>query len=735
MADLDRDEELSKNDDDAARSFSISLTFTGAPCPNCGHIAAPGPCAKCGTEVPPSDEPSELLDARRKAIGPLATQARELLDEFDGIAHQHIPLSADHFVTAVIDVKLFRRVGLMPQLGHRLSEVNFDDPKAVGRDARRLVSDHLDHVRELLGVCQELAMFDPDGPAAELQDLALESGRYGARIVEVLVRAITAEKIDEAQAAAAQLQELLEGFPQGERLGEVLPLVEKWSRPDYDSRIGLALARPGRYTDDLGFPDPGRIFAAFSDADEPFKALAARARAYFGHLLGSAPDEFAEEALLVFPAATLAGLDRPLRAHRVARDLTALMHNASAASPGAVQQLVERTTAAGPLVFAAASRVQKALRHLALGGEAGLVDDEHALKELLGAYLDLVESHFRTFGALALDLIEIPKGGALSQGDQPPMLGELEQRLAAAAHPLAEELANSSDSGLRNAAGHSQYRWDPDRETVIDLRTAATWSVEELEDAIDRLVGAIAGLDAGYSCFVVDGQVELDPPDWLRTGDAPYASLLLTEATLGAYGLHVVDATADGSQILVEEPDRVDPTRILPPLAGIISLLSPPETVQIRSPETGDVLLEVDAAALVEATTADEHVKDLAVFGPLLSVARYAGLDERATLLDALALQIRVVTVTALPDLQRTRFDRAAMFAVAHRLRYIKRFAAKHTLGKEKPVKKLVERLARAEGAARAASFRDRGALNRLLEQMSGLASWAESRGVQWPPI
>jgi hypothetical protein len=228
--------------------------------------------------------------------------------------------------------------------------------------------------------------------------------------------------------------------------------------PDVDERVSLALGRVGRYTDDYGFLDPGRAFGAFSDEEEPLVKVGERARSYFGYLLSRRQEHRPQsDVLLILPAVTLAALDRPFLAHRLARQMRELIGLAWDRDAKAVRALFERTTNDGPLVFAAAARINKGLRLLVLQ-DRGVIDDDDVVRELMRTYHEAAESAFGTLAWLALDLDRVAKGDAIDTNTQPPTLGVVEQQLAAAVHPLAGALAASSDSLLRNAAGHSQYR-------------------------------------------------------------------------------------------------------------------------------------------------------------------------------------------------------------------------------------------------------------------------------------
>jgi hypothetical protein len=505
--------------------------------------------------------------------------------------------------------------------------------------------------------------------------------------------------------------------------------------PDIDARVGLVLGREGIYTDDFGFLDPSRVFGAFAGEGNPFDAVAARSRAYFAHLLGPGPaQEPGFDALLTLPAVALATLDRPLVAHRIARSVHELMAAAWAVDPEAVQALIERTTAQGPLLFAAAARIERGFKLLAAGELSGLVDDESVVKTVMDTYEALAEASFRTYGWLARDLIVVADGGTVEKSDQPPTLGSLEQQLASSGSEVGEAMAASSESASRNAAAHEEYRWDAAAEELHDLRTGQVWSLEVFEKTAFRLIGAVIGADAGYSCFVGSGQVELEVPDWLAAGETPHATGILARASFGAFGFQVLEVHDNGATVVIERPDQLDKSRLMPPLGGMSAILGDVEAFRILG-DDGTPLLDVAGEAMVEARDAAESVRDLASLAPLLSDGERSGHDPNEALMRVLTVQVAQVVLAAIQAVQASDAGLHTARLVGERLNFVIRFAQERSERGDREVRRLVDRLGRASAAAFATAQGVPGAADRLGPQLVSLMQWAQSRGISWPPF
>jgi hypothetical protein len=712
--------------------FAIGLSFSGTICSGCSKPREPGRCPECGVDVPASNAVHGLVRARQRALNGLLDEARELRSAFASLPPADIRVSAGQFATVVSDAGVFGRVAEMPALGHSLSQVDFDDRKAIGSSARQTIVRHLEQLRGLLDASRAVARFEPVGPALELRDVAIESGAWGADFVLRLLQTVTADTIAEARGHETELQRLLDDTPFSRMPDDLFDRVVESIVPDIDERVSRAFDRPGRYSDDLGLLDIARVFGAFADSDTPLALIGERARRFLAHLLyvrsGHTPES---DAVLVLPAATLAVLDRPLHAHRVAEMVRALADEAWNANPMAVGELVERTTQQGPLVFAAAARIARGLQLLSMQEASGFLDDDDIATTLMRTYLDSSEAAFRTLAWLTLDLDRIAGGGSTLAADRPPTLGSIEQQLHASDHPVGPALAACTDSALRNAAAHAQFRYDRTTETVIDLRDGHTWSLDEFESRMHALVAGISGIEAGYCAFLIDREIDLGTPTWLRNGEAPAAVQFFAQASLGAYGYEVLQVNADASAIWVAG-DVDDPARLLPALAGLCATTITGEHVRVMSAD-GSPVITVSTAAMNEALAAPEPLRDLAVVSPFLSAARHAGRDQGQALRRVLAVQVILIAVTDVP-LLAAHAAPDALARLAGRLAYVLAFGKGNAAGADPP-RRILERLARARAASVMASRGDHQALRRMGRELAALIDWASAQNVRWPPL
>jgi hypothetical protein len=719
-------------DQESEDSFSIALAFAGAICPTCNEAREPGQCPECGLEIPEVDEVHELAAARQAALTPLARETRSLVESFDSVPPARTELAVDQFIACVLDLDLITRAGEMAQLGPLLSQLDFDDPKAIGGPVRHAVQEYIERARVLRDDVWELASFEAGDPGSEFREFAIEVARWGAEIVDCLLHALTASDPAEVREMASQLQERLSSPPFTGLFDELMPRLSEWSLPDEDARIACVLGKEGRYTDEFGLLDPAAVFGAFADKESPLEELARAASSYFKSVLGpSGPSNEGANALLVLPAVTMATLDRPLLAHRTARLVHDLIERAWARDPDAVQVVVGRTVHQAPIILGASSRIQKSFRLLMLGMGADQVDGETAISTALTAYQELVESAYRMLGWMVLDLDRVVSGARISSTDDAPTVGNLSEQLAASREHAAKQIGAASDSALRNAVAHSRYRWDAEAEEVRDLKTGQSWSVETLERRIDGLVGAVIGADAGWACFVVTRDIEVSA-SWLEDGSAPEAPGLVATLCFSSHGFKVSGIEDGGATVLIDPPEVIDPARLTPPLAGMSVLPPQPLKYRIKSAADGSVLLEIDAVVMQRAREAEPVVKDLAVLETGLNAMVNSGRDQTEALLETATLEAKVIAVTGLQELATNPDASAALRILRQRLAYLRELVATAP-NKKSGLSRLREKLALAEASA-AAAARDRGAYERLVDQLQGLTQWANNRGIQWPP-
>lgn len=713
--------------------FTICLEFLADCCPSCGVPREPGLCPRCGVEVGESDEVAEIAKARAKALESLDLHLQELVERFGALPDGNIVVTNDQFATAVSDAEIFQRLGEMTSLGAELEALDVNDRTVVGGKLRKAMEGRVAQVEALLATCEELSLFDPQGPAQEFRTVAAQSGRYGAKLTQAFMKVLVAETIPVAREAGAEMQELLHGFPYGKRISELAEEMEAWIVPDFDARAALVLGRPGRYSDDYGFLDAGAVFGAFADQEAPFHALAECARRYFSHLIGAGPvREVGIESFLIVPAVGLATLDRPLGAHRISRSLYGLLDSAATADAEAVQRLVDRTITESELIFHAVEQIRRGFKLLAAGEEAGLADDAVILKTIMDSYKELAETSFRTYGWLVVDLEKVKNGEALSQDSTPPTMGTLTAQLEASRELVAQQLAASSDSALRNACGHAQYRWDALAEEVHDMRTDQRWSLENLELSVESMGSAIAGADAGYICFLASGRAELKKPEWAGNGP-PGLLAQVADATFSARGFRVIELQDQGRTVLISFDDTPEMFALMSTLGGMTTLAGDDDVVRVLD-QTGQPLLDVEVAAFREASEAPLKFKDLAIMAPFFSNAARTTGDRDRALFESLVLLANQVSITLVEDAERDDFGASSMLKTADRLGYVIDFARARGGAHDEETKGLMRRLARCRSFAFRAAQNAGQAGTQFMDEFRSLSDWISTREIVWPP-
>ena len=713
----------------------LSMSFVAEACVRCGHVGEPGICPECGGEIPLAAETNVAIRARRAALMPLLEEARSLLERYDTVQSGSIPVSLGQFATAITDGDLYDRIESLTDLGELLAQLDLNDGKAIGTDLRRVVSARVAALRELTELCEELAALSPEAPGEEARDLVLDAGRYATTLLLTYIELLTAAHIADARKYETRLNELLDGFPPASRMSELLAGLEELPRDDIDARVERVLSRPGSYTDELGMLEPSAVFGAFADEPQPLAQLAEHARSYFAQLLPRDLDSPELGALLTIPAVTVGVLDRPLRAHRCARLMADLCARAYANDPDAVVTIIERIAERGAHIFAASARIDRGIRLLAAGEDAGIVDDAAAIDSLLRTYTEVVEAPFRSLAWLAI-LLEGSLGAQPLPAQEPPMLGEVLQRLSSLNTPLARELAGSAERALRNAAAHAQYTWDPDSAELVDLDTGARWDLDAIDERMNALIGAVSGSDAGYACFLVGHGVGGQAPAWAEGYGELSAARQVAEATFGAYGFRVVRIEDEGATIIVSRDGAVEQLTLVPLLAGFASIVAGPQNFRVVREGESSPLVEISAEALSHAREAPEHVRDLAIFPALRdAVLAHGQGDAQEVTARTVPLITKVVAVTALQQLALESHSAKGFVRIADRLAYAREFSSELSVGSDPIVDEAIMRLQRTRSRAYAAQSRSTGDLKRLLVSLQALFAWAEDHGARWPPL
>jgi hypothetical protein len=720
-------------DEDPLDLITIELGLMAAICPVCEVPREPGPCPDCGTEVPVSEEVAEGVKARRAALTGLPERIAAVEAGFGELPAGAIPLSNDQFATVVDDVGLFGLIVDLLGLGEELEGLALDDPAMIGGRLRRLIEARISRAEALLGACGELALFDPHGPAAVLRDYAARTGHFGVRLTGLYVEVLTASDIREVRAAESQMQGMVDEFRE---LNGAMPALfeemEGWILRDVDARISIVLGEPGVYTDEYGDVDVARVFGAFGARESPYEILAARARRYFGHLLGEAPPDVAFESLLIFAAIAIGTLDRPLGPLRIAAGVRDLMLGALAVDPAGAQQLVDRTMSEGALVFAAGERIRRGFGLLRLAEASGEVVEEQVLATVLGAYVELAEGAYRTYGWMLLDASLLRRGEPASATDRPPSLGELGQRLGAVGEEAIGRFAAAADGDLRNAIAHAQYRWEAETAEIVDLRSGRRWDLAALEAATEVLIEAAIGADAGYGCLLASPAVDLKPPRWLLEGRDARAYRPIAEACFGALGFEVAGVEDAGATVVVSGLEGLDRARLLGPLYGLAAVVGRAEEFRVRGPD-GEVLVDVSAAAFEELREAPERVRDLATLGPLVDDMVRRGASTGRVLASILPMQLSLVIAGEMDAMGEEGLSTASMLRLADRLQFVLSFNRSRIPAEERFLRDVLKRVSRARALATAAGRGVEGASAELADELLALLRWTQENGTDWP--
>lgn len=710
--------------------FTLTLAFTAECCPECEEPREPGPCPECGVEVGASPDVAEMARARARALQGIDSRLDNLIAGFGKLPAGNIVVSNDQFARAVEDATLFSQLAVMTGIGQELEALNANDPKVIGGELRRTMAARVTQVEDLLRSCEDLARFNPRGPAAELRGIAVESGLYGARLTKAFIRILVAETIPAAREAEAEMQALLGGFPYGDRISELLAQMEDWIVPDFDARAALIVGQPGKYSDAHGFLDLEAVFGAMAGPDA-IEQLAERGRRYFAHLLeGEPPADIALESLLIVPAIEIGTLDRPLRSHRIAAGLFALLRSAAEVGPREVQELIEQTAAESRLVLEANEQIRRGAQLLAAGEQAGVADQAMAVKVTMDAYKDLSETAFRTFGGLIAQLARIQSRVAPLSTSQPPTLGALETELASGRELVARQLSAGCDSALRNACAHAQYRWDEASQTVHDMRSDRRWTLEEVQERERLLSEVIAGASAGYSCYLVASRATVGPPQW-AAGEARELSRIISAGILRSKGIDVIDLIDQGRTVVIGDDDP-DVQGLMGGLASLSVLLDRNDVIRVTRRSSDDVVAEIEVSAFREWSEAEESYEDLALFAPFFSNAAHAPVPQQG-FAALLAVQINQVLRDVLDRSEAGKFDAAAMLRAGDRFGYVVDSARARCPDPDPEVRRILKAADRCRFAAFAAP-RDQAAGRRFMRSFETLNDWVQERGIVWPP-
>jgi ribosomal protein L40E len=717
--------------DDRVYDIQFSLSFPAAQCPGCGMPGPAGPCPHCGTPVPLVDAPAESALARRAALESLVHRSEQLLSRYDELPEPHIPIAADQYATALVDSRALKRMRLSIRYPRKLSSFDLEDSKEIGGRLRGYVRAYVEDLERIFRATEELAWFVPPSPeVARAREAMIASGRYVTEIALSVLSSLTSLSIEEVATHQARFRELLSGYPFEQELSGAMTALEALPDEGLDARISVALGVEFIATDSYGLLDPARVFAAFVQEGDPFTPLSHASVRYVSHLTAVDPEAAqADWAGLGLSVIALAALDRPLPAHRIARQASELFRRAKARDPEATARLLERTTAEGPRIFAAAKRIHDDLVYLAAGHAQ---DEADLVRRIVDTYKGLAESSFRAYAWLVDDASRIVAGRAVSNHERPPLLGPLEEGFRGRQDDLSQALARAVDPLVRNAQAHESYRFDPQTEELV-LDDGIRISIEKFSRRFERLLAATAGLDVAIAVFALEENDD-SVPTWLSEGEAPYAAELLIRGVLGAYGIEVVGLEI-GNDVLIQVDAEVATERLFAPLAAVAQIASQADQIELRTTEKS--LIRVERAAFREFAEADEATKDLAVIVPFYNAGLLSGGDSSELLQDVLALFVALVGGVDVPRLKvalgignpRPFVDLRA------RLTYIIDFIESRDEGLPLPAKRILGHLREARAMIPLVLKGDAHAVGKLGASLSRALDWVTQRGVTWPLV
>ena len=679
-------------------------------------------------DVPEPDDVNDAVRARKNALSPLLDRAVATTEAMAAIEPPHIPVTVAQYTAALSDAGVFRMLAEVAEFLHALETLDFNDPRVVGRETRRVVAEYLELLDQLQAATQRLAWFTGEDPIPELRALAIECGARGARIVTSVLQVATAATITEAGPYMATMQRELNAGVAADRLSELLDRAERELADDLDDRVSLALGLSGRYTDDYGVIDVTRVFSAASECPDPFGTLARGAGSFLRHMLQVAPDDLPESAAaLTLAAVPLATLNRPFHGHKIGAMVCDVLTQAAKENAAATEALLQRAIDGSDRVFASAMRIHRELRLLATGH---IVGPDDVLVGLVGIYRRLVEGSYRLHAHVLLDALDLAAGRSPS-GDE-PKLYDIQAALRARGGELGELVASAVDRELRNAEAHEDFSVDG---TTLAIRCAGrVFDLDAFTERLEELIGAAIGLEAAVLCFgwCSDG---LEVPEWIARGHEPRAAELIAQAVLAARGLNVVEfirADERVDLVLAEDPE-LDNATATTVLVSTVSLF-PDATVLRLVDVDGRVLAAGSARAFSTWRNAPEAMKDLALIVPLMDVAVRTGQDATEALVRGLLVCAAIIIATDVRVVLEGSHRRASLRRLSRRLGYLARMAQDQRDSHSAETRHLLASIRVARETSMAASRGDTAALPRLSVALTTLERAIADRGVEWPP-
>jgi hypothetical protein len=706
--------------------LDIAVPFEMGACAKC-EAPGIGQCGECGEEIEPPS-PDSYASARQRALQAAADRAKRLTAEIETVEPGGVPLAPNQFMAAVEELEIGAMLDDLDTVGRTFDGMDFGDKKTVGSEVRTAVDRHLDKVEQVLEALRSLANFCPAPPADDFLKRIKDSCLRSAELAVSLLELFRASTYREGEQASQRVQASWERFLDMSGLIDAKERVDGASDGSLNERVELALGRPGTFLSEDGSIDPGRVLLSYFGEASPLESLSTALHRYFAALLDGSTFSPTAAPGLVGPLVLLAGTDRPVSGHEVASLMAEGLRSAHKRNPEAVESLAQRSSSEGPTIYAALSRVGRAFDNLKEDSA-----DTDAADRIMASYRQIAESIFRTVGWLAIDLEALASGTPASKGTQPPMLGELRDRLTSGG-PLGQALAKGVDVGLRNAEAHVQYRWIPEGEVIRDWRTEEEWDVDRLLDAFHRLTAVVAGADAAFACFVASNELKA-APEYLFPGEAPEVFPVLATLTFSSWGFEVQDVSRDGGTIAVVPPAESDPSQVLPGLAGYAAFCRGPSKFRIEGPD-GSALAEVQASTLSLFAEAQPATKGLATIAIVFESAVRIGMDPERAGYEFVALALKSIAVESKSEFETTEFAPRAFQHLSVRINYLRDLTMNADLGF--PIPKLAQLrsdLSRTRAPIKRARQGQQSALKMLLNGLTELENKGDEVEAVWPPV
>jgi hypothetical protein len=701
--------------------INLPLTFNVFACPGCGIPTLAGTCGSCGTYIDPAED--RLARSRSRALGALRERADLLVASFDSLPAAHIPVTAMQLMAVIVESDLFGRVQDLLHAAQLIGRLDLETPRIIGTATRHGIIEILDAVERVRDETRLAATFDPPKELAEVPWVLSRVAARGAAVVAACVRGISAESWREAQKVSEQLRNLLEEPPpELARLRDLSAQAQGLvglDDLDVDARVSLALGIPGEYTDQFGFIDPIRIFSVAASEATRSRALALGAGRYFSHLLDTPVEELPPEAWrLALCAVPLAAPRYPYAHHHVAELVRTLLRQVARHAPNelAVALSLYDERDAGR-AFAASTRARRTLRMLNV---ESLTAPAAMIESLVDTYKRFAEGPYRASMQLILAVRAADDGQP--PATQPLLLGEIDARIDSWKSELGDSLRRTANRRLRNAAAHEDYHVDPTSlEVIIDGDRLST---NDLADALDRLTGTIAGIEAAVLCHRIDKKRGLGIQPLVADSDWPSAELAI-RSIAGAYGAELsrIEHTDTEARLLITDPPPCDPGMAKTLLVGIQPLLP---NAKILVAETGNhPLVAIGADAIRAWREAPSDESDLAIMELDFDSLLRSGVNSPEALADAITAEVRIILEREAA--LETTATQENLRLLERRLTRIARFAYRHQADTDPVLRTVVADVRTAINATQDAAS-DPSAAMGVTAALERLAEWADSR-------